>query len=646
MKRLLLFAFLLIGIGFSSRAAVGDTTWVQAHSDVQFTHYGDFDTIAVFPNNTSTTTYRKVYMIFTLGKYQCPGNPQYCGDWDYTVNTYLMTKGGDTVQLGRLITPYANVSYARFPWTWKEHYVFDVTDFYPLMKDSATVRVSYSGYSWGFNGDIKFAFIEGTPARNVLGVNRLWHGYFAFGKTSDPIENHMVAMNENAPANTAYANLRFNVTGHGSDGTGCGEFCKKYYQVKLNGSQIAQTDIWRDDCGKNHLYPQSGTWIYERANWCPGDLVHTNIHPLAGITGGTNYSVDVDFEPYTDNGSAGYDVDGTVIYYGSYNHTVDADLTDIVSPNDHEMHFRENPTNSKPVIMVRNTGSTPITSLTIGYSVNDIATLQYDWQGTIQPSDEVTITLPETWDLRTATGNSNKFKASIIAVNGAADEDANNNTLQSYFTAAPQWPSTIIINMTTNKGQVNGISENSWKIVDGQGNTVAQRTNCNIQTLYKDTVNLGPGSYTLMVDDQGCDGLSWWGNSSTAGVGNFMVRKTTSVIPLVLSGYFGGDFGCGFNQAFNVVWPTEVVNVNAQNAAMEVYPNPATNVVNISFTGMSQVNGTVKILDAVGRVVVNVPCSSYNTQINTANLTNGVYHVIFVGNDGGDKMHTRLVINK
>ena len=28
------------------------------------------------------------------------------------------------------------------------------------------------------------------------------------------------------------------------------------------------------------LYPQGGTWVYDRANWCPGDKATTRNHEL------------------------------------------------------------------------------------------------------------------------------------------------------------------------------------------------------------------------------------------------------------------------------------------------------------------------------------------------------------------------------
>lgn len=650
MKRLLLFAFLLIGIGFSSRAAVGDTTVVYAQSNVDMgDHPIDLDSLIYLPDGSKT--YRKILMVFTLGKYACAGGATYCGQWDYTVDNYFMKDNGDTIHLGRFITPFAYSGYGPFSNNWKGDYIFDVTDYYSVLKDSGRVRISYSGWSGGYTASVKFIYIEGTPARNVTGFDRLWHGYFQYGGAA-PIDNVITGQSKTVPANTQSAELKFTVSGHGADNNNCSEFCKKYYQVKLNGSQIVQKDIWRDNCGFNQLYPGNGTWIYDRGNWCPGDLVNTNTHVLSGLSAGNNYSIDVDFENYTDNGKAGYGVDAAVIYYAGFNHSIDASIEYIIAPNNNAMFARNNPVGDYPRVVAKNNGSSAITSIKFEYSVSGGQAREYTWQGSLASLDTTTVVLPEVPELRTATGTNLMFAANIKEVNGSADEDISNNKSISYFNAAPQWPMQFIVKLLTNAGDVgNGVSETSWKILDATDNVIAKRENCVLNKQYNDTVSVGPGSYRLVVTDAGCDGLSYApysypGVPYNPGRGNLSVRSMGSIIPFVLNGYYSGDFGCGYTQWFDVIWPTEVVNVNAQNAAMEVYPNPATNMVNISFTGMSQVKGTVKILDAVGRVVVNMPCSSYNTQINTANLTNGVYSVIFVGNDGGDKMHTRLVINK
>src|SRR4051812_2891710 len=101
MRKILFYLLGIILISSAAKAANGDTTWVQAHSDIWLDNYNNFDSTVQFPDGTKS--YRKIYMIFTLGKYQCPGSPQYCGDWDYTVQNFLMTPGGDTLELSRLI---------------------------------------------------------------------------------------------------------------------------------------------------------------------------------------------------------------------------------------------------------------------------------------------------------------------------------------------------------------------------------------------------------------------------------------------------------------------------------------------------------------------------------------------------------------
>ncbi len=647
MRKIYLFLIAIFLVQSNVKAAVGDTTWVQAHSDVWLDWYNNFDTTVKFP--APGKTYRKVYMTITLGKYQCPGSPQYCGDWDYTVQTYIMTPAGDTLELGRLITPYANSSYPRTPITWKQRYIFDVTDLYPILKDSATVRLHYSGYSGGFTGNIKFAFIEGTPNRNVLGVEKIYDGSWNYGDPNAPIDNFLPAVSKTAPSGTQRAELKFTVTGHGADGNYCSEFCSKYYNVLLNNNQIAQKNIWRDNCGSNHLYPQSGTWVYDRANWCPGDQVQTFSHVLTGVSSENPYSVNVDFEPYTRTGSGtpSYTITSHVVYYGANNHSVDADLLDIIAPNNFEAYFRENALCGDPKIKVKNNGSTAITSLKIKYGVTTDFQPEYNWTGNIAAGEEVVISLPEPWSLRAASGDTatKSFKAQIIQVNGITDEDISNNSMSVPFKSAPKWPVEIIVKLTTNTATNGGVSETNWKIYDLSGNVVAKRENLAASTTYTDTLVLGPSCYKLVVSDAGCDGLYWWANPN-AGSGLFQVRKRSSIVPFPLAGYFNRDFGCGFTQYFTTDWTTDVQNITNANTSVsiEAVPNPAKDFVTVNLAGVSIANGVLKIVDATGRVVSEQICNQMATKINVSNIANGVYTIIYADEKG--KLQTSLLIAK
>jgi len=666
MRKYLLFVVMALCISVSAKAAPGDTTWVQANN-CQLSYYNDYDTTIAFPA-LGAATYRKIYMTFTLGKYMCPSGSTYCGDWDYTVQNYLMTPAGDTLELGRFITPYANASAPRTPWTWQQHYVYDVTDYVSKLHDSATMRIHYSGYSGGFTADIKFAFIEGTPERNVVGIQKLWDGSYNYGDTthsdSNDINTHFTAISATAPAGTQTSNLKFTITGHGYDAVGCCEFASHNYQVMLNGSSITTQTLWRDNCGLNELYPQSGTWLLERANWCPGAMVYSRNHILPGITAGSPYNVGIQFDPYVSAGSYGsYTTFGTMIYYGPINKTIDASVEEIVAPTNNENFFRENPLLGQPVLHVRNSGSTTIDSIQFQYGIVDSAMQTYTWVGILAPLQDSEISLAPLANLNTIAGvaGTYNFTAKILAVNGTADVDPTNDVMTSQFVSAPKFPSTFKITMKTSNVNAAGesIAQTSWFIYDKSTNIIVkERINCDLATTYTDTITLPTGYYQLAIVDAPYDdgeyyGLNWWaiaGGGYTPGYLH-VAPLTGGNIPMHgynYSGTYNNDFGQGYTEDFYVVHTTTAVNnVSAQSISMDAYPNPAQNVINIDLTGIQQVNGIIKVIDALGREVVVAKCNNTHQQLNTSALSNGVYTVVFVEDlNTGKKLQTRIVITK
>ncbi len=656
MKKYLYVLFAALCINYSTHAAPGDTTWVQA-TIAQLGGYGNYDSTVTFP--APGITYRKVYMIFTLGKYVCPGTPTYCGDWDYTVLNYLMTPGGDTLELGRLITPYANAGAPRTPWAWQQHYVFDVTDYQSLLHNTATMRTLFSGYSGGFTEDLKFAFIEGTPDRNVVGVKRLWTGSYGYGGTPD-INSHFPAVSVTAPTGTVTADMKFLVTGHGSDANYCCEFMSHNYQVMLNSTSVATKAIWRADCGLNELFPQSGTWIYDRANWCPGALVHANFHTLPGITAGSAFNTSLLFDPYTGGGS--YTTEAQVIYYGGYNKTLDASLDQIISPTVDENHWRENPIVGSPIVHVKNTGATAITSMSFLYGIKDSMLRTYDWSGSLSSLQEADITLPSLHQLNSVTGTSGSytFVANITAVNGTTDADSTNNHMTTQFIAAPRWDSSFKILFRTNNEAISTgstICETSWYIYDMNNTIVAQHSGATINTLYTDTVTLPGGMYRFQLYDSSCDGLHWWVNDqpgSTINAGYMYVKKFNNAnIPMHgynYGGTYANDFGCGFSQYFYVYkWEdyTGIKNVVEGDMNMEAYPNPSQGIVNVDFAGIPQVNGVIRVMDVMGRIVSETNCLGAHQQIDLANVANGVYTIVFVDAlNPNKKLTSRILIAK
>lgn len=653
------FAFFgLVIMSATANAAVGDTTWVQANN-TQLSWYGNYDTTVNFP--TSGTTYRRIYMIFTLGKYTCPSGSTYCGDWDYTVQNFLYTPGGDSLELGRLITPYANWSSPRTPWTWTQRYVFDVTDYVAQLQGLATMRIHYSGYSGGFTANIKFAFIEGTPDRNVIDIKRLWHGSYAYGDTSHSDSNninvHFPARTETAPAGTESAIVKFNVTGHGSDANYCSEFCSRNYKLMLNGSAAITKAIWRDDCGFNDLSPQSGTWIYDRGNWCPGALVRSHHNVLPGITAGSNFNTAIEFDPYISSGGASYTTEGQLIYYGPMNKATDATLEGVIAPNNDENHFRSNPICEQPILHIRNTGSNTINSMEISYGLLDSTMATYTWSGTLASLKDTDIVLPALPQLNSVSGTTGlyTFTARIVTVNGAADEDASNNTMKTQFAAAPKWPSTFKVVMKTNNQAISSsstTSETNWTIYDMNNNIMAQRVNNGLNMTYTDTVTLGPGCYRLTITDAGCDGLQWWPYAGSAVTAGYLNVRRFPNSNINMNGYnyygtFNNDFGCGFTQYFYTNWPLSVTQLAEVQPALEVYPNPAQDEINIDLAGINSVNGVLTVIDVTGRTVMQEKCTATNIQLSTSALQNGVYTIQYTdGQNSVQTLKARIIIAK
>lgn len=641
----LLFFGVALCLGLSrANAAPGDTTWVQAHDNIWLDWYNNFDTTVTFPDGTQS--YQRIYMVFTLGKYTCPGSPTYCASWDYTVQNFLMTPAGDTIELGRLITPYAKNNPST-PASWKRDYVFDVTDYYPLLKNQNALRIHYSGYSGGFTASVRFAFIEGQRDRDVKGIQNLWQGSWAYGNVSDPINNHLPVFSATIPEGTVTEALHLNVTGHGSDPNYCSEFCPKYYQIYHNGSLAATHTIWRDNCGRNELYPQSGTWIYDRANWCPGDKVQTLIYPFP-VTAGATDSLRMAFQDYTSTGEASYTVSAALLYYGGWNKNLDASLEAIVAPTDDKTFFRENASCGQPIIRLKNRGATTLTALKISYGLEGTALSEYTWTGSLAPGETTEIQMPTPWELRTASGT-NTFVAHILEVNGnAGDEEATNNTLKSSITAPATWKTQLVVVVKTNKATQGGVSETSWKIVDEAGNLMVQRNNLAPNTIYYDTVTLAPDCYRLIVEDEGCDGINWWANAGdpNVGTGYIQVRRLGTLVPYTMSHYFNGDYGCGFTQFFKTDdAPAAVAQMNEQETGMEIYPNPASDQLTIALFGMAQPEGEVSVWDAMGRRVLQSKISQSNVRMDVSQLASGAYLLLYQDKAGNSpRMMRRFTI--
>ncbi|MDR1460011.1 MAG: hypothetical protein LBI60_07330, partial [Bacteroidales bacterium] len=497
MKKSIFILLLSISVAMIAVAAPGDTTIIQTFTfedGTQTPRIGKFE----FPDGS--IQYEKVLMYYTIKCDPTASYPYYCGEWDYDVHTDVLVETGidtasnpiyDIWRIGSYITPYGGGIDLGKGWTW----IYDITDFLPILHDSILLRDG--------NGqellDLKFAFIEGTPVRNVVDIRKVWSsigfsvpGYWGGFPLSMFDAKYVKDTTFPLNANEKQVKLRATVTGHYfEEGTNnCGEFCPNIHSVQANGTTIYSWEILQE-CATNPLYPQGGTWVYDRAGWCTGAMATTNHFELTPYiqNNSINFDYDITFDPY----KGVYHAYIFLVTYGDNNHTDDVAAETIIAPTDNPLYSRDNPTAGNPVIVIKNIGSNPLTTVEIKYGFKNGTTHSYHWQGNLPFLETETITLPvPDWD-EVANVDEKVFQFEVINPNGQTDPTPYNNKQASSFVMPPSLNSGLFqFEFTTNYAP----AETSWKLYTTYGSVLYQSPPSMAANMtYTTAMNLQDGSY-------------------------------------------------------------------------------------------------------------------------------------------------------
>ncbi len=533
--------------------------------------------------------------------------------------TYYLKRAA-RFELLSLVTPYGNgLNLGASGKTFR----FDVTDFAPILTGNKVLSIEFGG-EWQEDLDVKFVFVPGEPSRPVLDIQNVWPQ--ARGGFQNILDD-LVFEPRDIPLNSAASayKLRTTITGHGQNG----EFVPRQHYMNVNGgSQEFQFDVWKY-CGKNPIYPQGGTWIFDRAGWCPG--MASDVHEfMINEPPGSNINLD-----YGLNGGpmseANYLVSSQLVSYGPYTHNLDASLETIMRPNNARVEFaRINPACSAPIVLVENTGASTITSLQFAYEVPGGGSDNFTWTGVLEPAAKVEITLPVLSPSFWTTAVTTKvFQVEIVKVNNQQDDEADNNLSFTTFTPAQSFsvPSPMRIRTTTN---LHG-GDNSYTIKDASGNVVMSRNQMLSSTSYVDLLELPNGCYTLKFEDSGNDGLSFW-YFPEYGSGVLNLARQLSSGAIITAKGFDPDFGGGVQFDFSII-STAVGTQNIESARMmSLYPNPAYESVTIDFQGFAASQLDISIRDLSGRDMRRVTAQTdgndpFTEQVSLEGLPAGMYFV-------------------
>ncbi len=542
------------------------TSWEVVGNDVQWTdlHYG-WDAALV----TSVTT----EWGDTLATYQVEGeHVNYNGgELNYWSAPFEVV---DRYELARYITPYGiNLTLGPDGWAW----VFDVTDYAPLLRDSVELEAG----NWQELLDLKFAFIEGTPARDVENVTAFWKGLHYLSNWDETI----LPVTYTPGEGEEQWRLKTRASGHDfGQGNNCAEFCYNTHSVNVNGQEEWSWEIMQE-CADNPLYPQGGTWIYDRAGWCPGAPVKTQDFELTPLVAGQDsftVEYDITYDPF-----GNYRMEGQIIGYSAPNMAHDVEVMDILAPNDNKLLSRLNPVCENPVVLIRNNGTEPLgaASFTYGITGEDLVTEVVTFDAPLAFLETREVELPYDASPYYVGDDEETLRFEVhVEVADATDEEPSNGWMSTTFRRPPTWQYTnlddnrMIVWTKTN----NVPGETTVEIRHANGNLYWARSYSEANTTYRDTIVLNQGCYRFTVNDSGDDGIDFWANNDGSGYvrlkrvsgGNFHI--------------FESDFGKSISQAF--YFATNLYsNVEEIDAAgdLAVFPNPVNETLTLLPAGWS-----------------------------------------------------------
>ena len=263
---------------------------------------------------------------------------------------------------------------------------------------------------------------------------------------------------------------------------------------------------------------------------------------------------------------------------------------------------------------VMNAGADAITTMEYSYTVSG-NTVTNTWTGNIPSMQTAFVTVP---DIEITLGTNNGVQASISTVNGEPVSVTTRSVTvkKSVYTGGGNM--TFILK-TDNYG-----SETTFKFFDPDGNVVLSGGPFSDNSSVVHQFEFNPttiGCYRLEVYDAAGDGIN-----GGYGVGYFQLNADNG------NQLFkdNGKFGAQAIYLIDVAYPAGIEDITAETT---VYPNPATNVININTANQVE---RVEIFNMQGQLV-KAETGAVNS-ISVKDLANGMY-TLKLTTDNGTSMH-------
>ena len=470
----------------------------------------------------------KIIMVQTLKCDSLTKGDKYpCGEWDYIWNTFINNPESDTAEtfsIGSFVTPYGKRLFlgGEEGWEW----TYDMTDYAPILRGNRELIVGNNQELL----DLKFLFISGEPERNVLSVENIYpYGNYKYGELADDsvFTKKKIILNADA---SGYK-IKSVISGHGHEGPrNCCEWDSKTHTWYLNNWEVFRWNVWKD-CGNNPIYPQGGTWPFDRAGWCPGTRVDEYDFELTPyVNSGDTIYLDYSVQNYFDNGerNGNLRMSHQLISYGKPNFKNDVEIVEVIAPSSEDKYSRINPTLSNPRVLIRNSGEYDLKTVIFHYGLKNGKGSIYNWSGNLPflEEEEVVLSIPCWKGLK----KNQSFAVLAKLPNNQEDENPQNNKLTSTVPLPKEFPREFTLYIHTNN--VNRAQENSFTLSDAKGIVFFAEDSFKDSTEYHFQMKLKKGFYQFLFKDDMEDGISrhwWYRNSAPKKVGiNGQIRFLTN----------------------------------------------------------------------------------------------------------------------
>ena len=304
--------------------------------------------------------------------------------------------------------------------------------------------------------------------------------------------------------------------------------------------------------------------------------------------------------------------------------------TDAVTPlyaNDAEILSIEktSPTNCmgivSPRVVVRNNGSSPVTSLKIDYEVNGGTPQSFIWNGNLGLLERASIDLPE---YNFAVVADNSLKVFINQINGLNDEYKKNDTLTMDIAESINSDNVVNVWIKTD----NNPQETTWKILNSNGDVVGSGGPYSTAgTLVKEVVTLPTEAecYRFYMLDAGSNGLC-----CDNGMGFFTFFYGNNKV-IAEGTKFGAEVLAQFDVGSGVG-----INETNLNPSLSITPNPADAMVFVHVLLNNAAGAVLNIYDLRGSLVYTTKIGAENGQpqvldLDLSGLSKGMYIAEVIG---------------